>query len=85
MHGRSQVERLQIDDLDSIVTTEGKRLLPLLRILRVFAFRIDEQAGVFQFAPEGVGEVKLDLAKKQVTIRGQTSDIAWWRPYPRSR
>ena len=75
VRGRSLVERLQVDDLDSIVTPEGKRLLPLLRILRIFAFRIDEQAGVFQFAPEGVGEVKLDLTKKQVTIRGQTSDI----------
>jgi hypothetical protein len=75
VRGRSLVERLQVDDLDSLVTSEGKRLLPLLRLLRVFAVRVEEQAGVFRFAPEGVGDVELDLGKKQVTLRGQASAI----------
>ncbi len=75
VRGRSLAERLQVDDLDSLVTPEGKRLLPLLRILRVFAFKIDEQANVLHFAPEGVGQVTLDLDKKEITIRDQTHPI----------
>jgi hypothetical protein len=75
VRGRSMVERLQVDDLDSIVTADGKRLLPLLRILHVFAVRVEEKANVFRFTPEGLGEEELDLKKKQLTVRGQTSPI----------
>jgi hypothetical protein len=75
VRGRSPWERLQIEDLDSLVTTEGKRWLPLLRVLRAFAVQIDEQTEVIRFAPEGVGDIALDLGKRQVSIRGQTSPI----------
>ncbi len=75
VRGRSIVERLQVDDLDSIVTADGKRLLPLLRILHVFAVHIEEKANMLRFTPEGLGEEELDLDKKQLTIRGQTSPI----------
>jgi hypothetical protein len=75
VRGRSLAERLQVDDLDSIVTTEGKRLLPLLRILRALNVRVEDQATVLRFAPEGVGDIELDLGKKQIRIRGETSNI----------
>ncbi|MEN6575723.1 MAG: hypothetical protein ABFD90_05215, partial [Phycisphaerales bacterium] len=75
VRGRRLAERLQIDDLDSLVLPNGSRLLPLLRILRAFKLAIDEQAGVLRFAPEGVGNIELDLVNKQITIKGQIQPI----------
>lgn len=75
VRGRSLVERLQIDDLDTLVTPEGRRLLPVLRIVRALGTRIEEQGNLFRFSPEGVGDIVLDLGNKQVTLRGQTSSV----------
>jgi hypothetical protein len=75
VRGRWLSERLQVDDLDSLVTPDGKRWLPVLRILRVFHFRVEEQASVIRFTVEGVGDVELDLEKKEVRIKDQMSPI----------
>jgi hypothetical protein len=75
VRGRWLMERLQVDDLDSVVTPDGKRWLPLLRILHAFRFNVEEQLGIIRFTVEGVGDVELDVAKKQTQIRGQTSPI----------
>ena len=75
VRGRSLVERLQVDDLDSLMTPEGKRYFPSCASSRVFAVKIDEQGNVLQFAPEGVGKVILNLDKKEITIRDQTHPI----------
>ena len=75
VRGRRLVERLQIDDLDSLVMPDGTRLLPLLRILRAFRLSIEERDGVIRFTPEGVGQVEFDLLKKQIQIKGQTHTI----------
>lgn len=75
VRGRRQYERLQIDDLDSLVAADGKRLLPLLRILNAFRVRIEEQVGIFRFALEGIGDVELDLGKGQIRVKDQTRPI----------
>jgi hypothetical protein len=75
VHGRWFSERLQVDDLDSLVTPGGKRWLPLLRILRAFRFRVQEQVGLIRFTVEGTGDVELDWERKQIHLKGQTSPI----------
>jgi len=75
VRGRWLHERLQIVDLDSLVTPDGKRWLPLLRILSAFQLKSEEQGSVIRFAPEGVGNVELDLATKEIQIRGETHPI----------
>lgn len=75
VRGRRLVERLQINDLDSLVLPDGRRLLPLLRILRVFRVSIEEHVNALRFSPEGVGMVELDLIRKQIQVKGQTRPI----------
>jgi hypothetical protein len=75
VRGRWIMERLQIDDLDSLVTPDGKRWLPLLRLVRAFQFKVEEQESIIRFTVEGVGDVELDLAGKQIQIKGQASPI----------
>jgi hypothetical protein len=75
VRGSWLMERLQIDDLDSLVTPDGKRWLPLLRIVHAFQFKVEEQVSVIRFTVEGAGDVELDLEKKEITIKGQTSPI----------
>jgi hypothetical protein len=75
VRGRLLYERLQVDDLDSLITPDGKRWLPLLRVLRAFRFKVQEQGSTIRSAVEGVGDVELDVAKKQIQIKDQTSSI----------
>ncbi|MBP7049501.1 MAG: hypothetical protein KBE65_00635 [Phycisphaerae bacterium] len=75
VRGRRHVERLQVDDMDSLVLSDGRRLLPLLRTLRTFRVAIDEQGGILKFTPEGGSEVELDVPNGQIRIKGQTRPL----------
>lgn len=75
VRGRRAYERLAIDDLDSIVTSDGQRLLPLLRVLRAFSVSIDDQGTMISFTPEGVGVMKIDFEKRQIQIKGTTRPL----------
>jgi len=75
VRGRMAHERLQIDDLDSLLMPNGERRLPLLRILRAFQVILQEQGGVFRFAPEGVGPIELDVPNGQIRIKDQRREI----------
>jgi len=72
VRGRHSWERLVIEDMDSIVNSEGRRLLPLLRILRAFKVKITDEGKTITFTPEGVGQVTLDLDKKEIQINEES-------------
>lgn len=59
VRGRRLAERLQINDLDSLLQPDGKWLLPLLRILRTFRVAIEERGTALRFVPESVGAPQL--------------------------
>lgn len=69
VRGRMAHERLQIDDLDSLLASNGERRLPLLRILRAFRVPVREEGGVFRFVSEGVGPVEIDVPNGQIQIK----------------
>ncbi|MEN6337180.1 MAG: hypothetical protein ABFE01_23220, partial [Phycisphaerales bacterium] len=75
VRGRMAHERLQIDDLDSLLMPNGERRLPLLRILRAFQVTLQEQGGVFRFTPEGVGPIELDVPGGQIQIKDRKREI----------
>ncbi|HNS22544.1 MAG TPA: hypothetical protein PKH24_18720 [Sedimentisphaerales bacterium] len=75
VRGRRHVERLQVDDMDSLVLSDGRRLLPLLRTLRTFRVAMNEQGGVLKFTPEGGSEVELDIPNGRIRIKGQTRPL----------
>jgi len=75
VRGRRLHERLTIDDLDSIVLKDGRRLLPLLRVLRAFNIQINEKGPVITFTPEGAGPVEIDLQGKKIKIKGKTKSL----------
>ena len=75
VRGRWLHERLTIEDLDSLVRTDGVRLLPLIRILRAFRIAITEQGGVITFAVDGGPQVAIDLSRQQVQINGAAREL----------
>lgn len=75
VRGRWLHERLQIIDLDSLVTPDGRRWLPLLRVLNAFQIKPEEQGSTLRFAPEGVGVVEVDIATGLIQIQNQTRTI----------
>ncbi len=76
VRGRRLSEKLTIEDLDSIVTPDGKRLLPLLRILRAFKVTISEDGNLIKFTPEGAEPVTIDFLKRQIQIKDQTRPLS---------
>jgi len=75
VRGRWLHERLQITDLDSIVTPDGRRWLPLLRVLNAFQIKPEEQASTLRFTPEGVGVVEVDIATGKIQVQNRTRKI----------
>ncbi|HSV99068.1 MAG TPA: hypothetical protein VLI39_02780 [Sedimentisphaerales bacterium] len=75
VRGRWLHERLQIIDLDSLVTPDGRRWLPLLRVLNAFQIKPEEQESILRFAPECAGAVEVNIATGQIQIQGQTRSI----------
>jgi len=75
VRGRGFFDRLQIDDLDSRVKPDGKRMLPLLHILRAFRVKIEEEGGRIRFTPEGAEPVELDVNQQQIRIGDRQQPI----------
>jgi len=77
VRGRRLYQRLRVEDMDSLVTSDGKRLLPLLRILHAFKWQVEEELTTLRFSPEGVGPVRIDLEKRELEINGQTRPLSF--------
>ena len=77
VRGRRLYQRLAVDDLDSIVTPDKERLLPLLRLVRAFELQFTEKDGVITFSPEGVGKVEVDLNNGRLGIEGQYQPLEY--------
>ena len=71
--GPKPFEKLFIDDLDTVVTAGGARLIPLLRLLDAFQIEAHADAdGIVTFVPDGVAKVTVDIVGKAI----RTSDAA---------
>ena len=51
LEGKRVWERLNIDDLDAVVTPSGERLLPLLRLLKALQMEVKESDEIISFSP----------------------------------
>ena len=77
LRGQRRLDRLTINDLDTIVNGENLRYLPLLRLLDALKVPVKEEIQSYTFAPEGVGTVVLNLKEKALTINSQTRPIVF--------
>ena len=51
LQGRKYFEVLKIEDLDTLVLPDGKRLIPLLRLLKALEISVEEKQGTLFFSP----------------------------------
>ncbi|MBU0741447.1 hypothetical protein KJ554_03730 [bacterium] len=74
LQGRTRLERLVIADLDIVEDVDGRRRLPLLRILQALQVEVTTTGSTVSFRPDGAGEVVLDH------VAGTLSDEQGTRP-----
>lgn len=75
LEGKKPWEVLRIDDLDTVLTPSGQRLIPLLRVLKALQMEVEEKEGRISFGPAGPARIVLDTQTKQLEINGQTKSV----------
>jgi hypothetical protein len=76
LEGKKPGEILAIEDLDTVVTPSGQRLIPLLRLLKVLEMEMEEKGDIISFSPEGSLKIILDIQRKETQIKGQSRPIS---------
>lgn len=75
LRGPRLAQRLTVNDLDTIVTAAGLRLVPLRAVLGAMKTEVTEAAGRLRFQVAGGPEVVLDVPASQVSIDGKARPI----------
>ncbi len=75
LSGPKVFERLAIDDLDTVLTPPGARLIPLHRLLDAFQVEKHETGATVSFASAGNVTVIVDVVKKEIRIGDTTESI----------
>lgn len=75
LQGKRMTYQLNIPDLDIVITSDNKRLIPLLRLLRFLEVpgQIKENKVIFKF--EIYHEAVLDLSQKTIIVNDETSPL----------
>lgn len=71
LQGKRLIHRLDIDDLDIIITKDNNRLIPLLRLLRVLKVSGSIKEGKLEFKSENYFTAVLDLSAKTLTVNSE--------------
>jgi len=75
LRGDRPWHRLDIDDLDVLVTPAGERFLPLLRLLKAFRTHVDQQGKELVFQVEGGPKTLLNVAARRIRFNGREDAI----------
>ena len=76
LKGQKPWEALLIDDLDTVVTPSGQRLIPLLRLLKAIQVEFEEKEDIISFISAGSFKIILDLRKKEIQINGEARPVS---------
>lgn len=68
LRGKRRRERLEILDLDILITPAGRRFFPLFRLLDALKVEWTEENRQILFQPEGCPEVVLDIQKNEIKV-----------------
>ena len=68
--GRRVFDKVAVDDLDTIVTADNVRLIPVLRVMRAFQFEVLEEARRITCRAEGGPVAILDLDQGIIEVGG---------------
>jgi len=75
LRGTRPWHRVDIGDFDVLRTAAGQRLLPLLRLLKVFRTEPKEEAGTLEFQVEGGPPTLLNVQARRIRLRGHESPV----------
>jgi hypothetical protein len=68
LRGTQAYQRSRIDDLDIVVTPDGRRLLPILRLTKALRITRTEEGDTVTITPEGGPKTVINARSRQVTI-----------------
>jgi hypothetical protein len=68
IRGETLIDRLSVPDLDVLMPDPGVRLVPVLRILRIFDVAGKDSAGVLVFRMDGGPRVRIDYSSGEIVI-----------------
>jgi len=69
------VETLKIEDFDTLIIPSGRRLMPLLRLLKALQVETEENGNRVSFNPTGALKITVDIRKKEIQSNGQTKSV----------
>lgn len=75
LRGNRPWHRLDINDLDVLVTPAGERFLPLLRLLKAFRTTVNEQGTELTFQVEGGPKTMLNVAAERIRFNGHEDPV----------
>ena len=64
LQGKKFFEVLNIEDLETLIVPDGKRLIPLLRLLKALEIQVEEKEDILTFSPTPSVKMILDLQEK---------------------
>ena len=75
LQGKKFFEVLNIEDLETLVLPDGKRLIPLLRLLKALEIQVEEKEDTLTFSPTPSVKMILDLQRKEIQTNGKTKPL----------
>ena len=75
LQGKRVREKLEIVDMDTIITKDGRRFIPLIRLLNTLEVKWTDDNGRITFQPEGCQAVTLDTYQKTIEINSTTKPV----------
>ena len=75
LQGERRRHKLEIFDLDVLITPEGRRFIPLFRLLDALKLEKTEKEHSIIFQPEAFPEVTIDTQKKEIRINETTAAL----------
>ena len=75
LKGKKIKHRLEIPDLDVLITSHGNRFVPLFRLLEKMKVKKTEENGRVTFQPDGSTPVIIDMEKKEMIMNETTLSV----------
>jgi hypothetical protein len=75
LQGKKLFEILNIEDLDTVALPDGKRLIPLLRLLKALEIPVEKKDDALNFSPNPSVKIALDLERKEIQINDKTKPL----------
>ena len=76
LQGKKFYEVLNIEDLETIAAPDGRRLLPLLRLLKILEIPAEEKEDALFFSPNPSTKIVLDCRQKTIQTNGKTRSVS---------